>query len=70
MTSCSNDTHYLVRRVAGTFVLASLALGYWVHPGFFLMTAFVGLNLLQSSFTRFCPMDGWLEKARGPSEPS
>jgi len=44
-----------VRVVAGTFVLASLALGYWVHPGWFLFTAFVGVNLIQSAFTGFCP---------------
>jgi hypothetical protein len=44
-----------VRVVAGTFVLASLALGWWYHPGFYLFTAFVGLNLIQSAFTGFCP---------------
>ena len=44
-----------VRVVAGTFVLASLALGWWYHPGFFLFTAFVGLNLIQSAFTGICP---------------
>jgi hypothetical protein len=60
--SCSNNTHYLVRRVAGVFVLASLALGYWVSPWFYLFTAFVGLNLFQSSFTRFCPLERILEK--------
>lgn len=49
--------HYLIRRIAGTFVLASLALGYWVSPYWYLLTAFVGLNLLQSSFTHFCPME-------------
>ena len=47
----------IIRRIAGTFVLASLALGYWVSPWFLLFTAFVGLNLLQSSFTRWCPME-------------
>ena len=52
----------IIRRIAGIFVLASLALGYWVHPGFFLMTAFVGVNLLQSSFTGFCPLENILEK--------
>jgi len=52
----------MIRRFAGTFVLASLALGYWVHPGFFLFTAFVGVNLLQSSFTGFCPLETILEK--------
>ena len=44
-----------VRALAGTFVLLSLGLGYFVHPGFFLLTAFVGANLLQSAFTGFCP---------------
>ena len=40
---------------AGTMVLLSLALTYYVHPGFVWLTAFVGANLIQSSFTRFCP---------------
>ncbi len=44
-----------VRALAGTFVLVSVALGYWVHPGFFLFTAFVGANLLQSAFSGTCP---------------
>ena len=60
---CSNETHYIVRRVAGSFVLASLALGYWVSPWFFLFTAFVGLNLIQSSFTKWCPLEGIIDKA-------
>jgi hypothetical protein len=58
---CSDKNHYLVRRIAGIFVLVSLALGYWVSPWFYLFTAFVGLNLLQSSFTRWCPMEKVLE---------
>ncbi len=44
-----------LRLIAGTFVLLSLALGYWVSPWWFLFTAFVGLNLLQSGFTNWCP---------------
>jgi Inner membrane protein YgaP-like, transmembrane domain len=44
-----------VRALAGAFVLLSVALGYWVHPGFFLFTAFVGANLLQSAFSGTCP---------------
>ena len=44
-----------VFRFAGFMVLASLALAHWVHPRFLWLTAFVGLNLLQASFTRFCP---------------
>lgn len=45
-----------LRGIAGAFVLVSLALGWWLHPGFYLLTAFVGLNLLQSAFTGWCPM--------------
>jgi hypothetical protein len=44
-----------VRAMAGVLVLASLALGWFVSPWFFLFTAFVGLNLFQSAFTGFCP---------------
>ncbi|MEX0430749.1 YgaP family membrane protein [Spiribacter insolitus] len=44
-----------LRAMAGFFVLLSLALGTWVHPGWYLFTAFVGFNLLQSAFTRWCP---------------
>jgi hypothetical protein len=47
----------IVRRFAGTFVLVSLALGWFVNPLWFLFTAFVGVNLLQSSFTGFCPLE-------------
>jgi hypothetical protein len=38
-----------IRLIAGTFILASLALSWWVSPYWFLFTAFVGLNLIQSS---------------------
>jgi hypothetical protein len=40
---------------AGVMVLASLALAWFVSPYWLLLTAFVGLNLLQSAFTGFCP---------------
>lgn len=53
----------IIRRIAGIFVLASLALGHWVNPAFYLFTAFVGINLIQSSFTRWCFMETILEKA-------
>lgn len=49
--------HYKIRAIAGTFVLASLALGWWVSPWWFLFTAFVGVNLLQSAFSRWCLME-------------
>jgi hypothetical protein len=54
--------HYLIRRIAGTFVLLSLALGYFVSPWWYLFTALVGLNLLQSGFTRWCLMEDILRK--------
>ena len=44
-----------VFRFAGVVVLASLALAHWVHPGFLGLTAFAGANMLQASFTGFCP---------------
>ena len=52
-----------LRGIAGAFVLASVALGYWVSPWFFAFTAFVGLNLLQSAFSGWCPMMWILRKA-------
>lgn len=45
-----------LRAVAGTVVLASLALATLHSPYWLLLTAFVGLNLLQSAFTNWCPM--------------
>jgi hypothetical protein len=50
-----------VRMIAGTFVLASVALGWWVSPYWFLFTAFVGANLLQSAFTKWCLMEDILQ---------
>ena len=52
----------VIRAIAGTFVVASLALGHFVSPYFFLFTAFVGLNLLQSSVTKWCLMEDILKK--------
>jgi hypothetical protein len=51
-----------LRGIAGVFVLASVALGYFVHPGFLLFTAFVGANLFQSAFTKTCPMMAFLRR--------
>jgi len=44
-----------VMAFAGCVVLVSLALGWFVSPYWFLLTAFAGLNMLQASFTGFCP---------------
>jgi hypothetical protein len=52
-----------LRGIAGGFVLVSVALGYWVSPWFYAFTAFVGVNLLQSAFTGWCPMMCILGKA-------
>lgn len=51
-----------LRLIAGTFILASLALGHWVSPYWYLFTAFVGLNLFQSGFTNWCPMMAFLRR--------
>ncbi len=51
-----------IRMIAGTFILVSLALGWWVSPYWFLFTAFVGLNLLQSSVTKWCLMENLLRR--------
>lgn len=46
-----------IRMIAGTFILASLALATWVSPWWLLFTAFIGVNLMQSSVTRWCLME-------------
>jgi len=53
----------VIRAIAGSFVLISLALGYWVSPYWHLFTAFVGANLLQSAFTKWRLMEEILKKA-------
>ena len=51
-----------IRAIAGTFILLSLALGYFYSPFWFLFTGFVGLNLLQSAFSGWCLMEKFLGK--------
>lgn len=46
----------IVLAFAGTMVLLSLLLGHFYSPYWLFLAAFVGLNLLQSAFTRFCPL--------------
>jgi hypothetical protein len=53
----------IVRAVAGTFVLVSILLAYYVNMRWLWLGIFVGVNLLQSSFTRFCPLEIILKKA-------
>lgn len=52
-----------LRLIAGFFVLLSVLLGMFVNPNWYWFTAFVGLNLLQSGVTGWCPMMWLLKKA-------
>jgi hypothetical protein len=52
-----------IRIIAGTFVLASALLGYFVHHYWLFFTMFVGVNLLQSGFTNWCLMEDILKQA-------
>jgi len=51
-----------IRILAGTMVLISLALAHFVDTRWLLLAAFVGVNLIQSAFTRFCPAEIILKK--------
>ena len=55
-----------LRLIAGAFVAASVLLGMYVNQDFLWFTLFVGLNLLQSAFTGWCPMMAILRKAGVP----
>ncbi len=51
----------IVRAVAGTFVITSIVLAYFVNINWIWLAVFVGANLLQSSFTKFCPLEKILD---------
>jgi hypothetical protein len=53
----------MLRLIGGAFVAASVLAGMYVHPYFFWFTLFVGLNLVQSAFTGWCPMVSILRRA-------
>lgn len=59
------SVEHMIRILAGTLVLAGLILGLTVSPYFLIITAFVGLNLIQSAFTKFCPAEMILRKVTG-----
>lgn len=46
-----------IRMMAGLLILLSLVLYYYISPNWLFLTAFVGLNLFQSSVTKFCPAE-------------
>lgn len=52
-----------LRLIGGSFVLVSMLLGIYVNAWWFLFTGFVAVNLMQSAFTRWCPMMWILGKA-------
>ncbi|ENC7030513.1 DUF2892 domain-containing protein [Vibrio cholerae] len=51
-----------VRVFAGSMILLSVILTWFVHPNFLWLTVFVGVNLIQSAFTGFCPAAFFLKK--------
>jgi hypothetical protein len=55
-----------IRAFAGTFILISLALAHFHSPNWIYFTMFVGANLLQSAFTKFCPLEIILKKVQAP----
>jgi hypothetical protein len=52
----------IIRIMAGTMVLTSLALAHWVNTNWLWLAAFVGVNLIQSAMTGFCPAEIILKK--------
>lgn len=50
-----------IRAIAGSFVTISVLLAYFYSPYWLLFTVFVGLNLLQSAFTKWCLMENFME---------
>lgn len=52
----------MVMRFAGSMVIISLGLAYYFSPWWLLLALFVGVNLLQASFTGFCPLARILKK--------
>lgn len=56
---------HIIRAVAGTLVLTSLLLAIYVSQNWLWLTAFVGLNLLQSSVSKWCLLETILRKTRG-----
>lgn len=52
---------HAIRILAGTLVLLSVALAHWFHHAWLLLAVFVGLNLIQSAITGFCPAESILK---------
>lgn len=54
-----------IRVMAGTLVLVGVCLSILVNPWWLLLTGFVGVNLIQSAFTHFCPAEMILKRVMG-----
>jgi hypothetical protein len=57
-----------IRAFAGTFILAGIALTVYYSRNWLFLIGFVGLNLLQSSVTKFCPLEMMLKRVEGKKE--
>jgi len=55
-----------IHTIAGAFILISLALGHWINPNWYWLTAFVGANLFQFGLTKVCPLGFILKKLGVP----
>jgi len=58
------EKEYMIRRIAGMMIIVGVVLAYLVSILWLLLPLFVGINLLQSSFTKFCPLDLMLKKKK------
>lgn len=58
------EKEYIIRRIAGILVIVGVVMAYLVSMLWLLLPLFVGINLLQSSFTKFCPLDLILKKKK------
>lgn len=52
----------MLHLIAGSFIVLSVVLGFYISPYFYFFTGFVGLNLMQSAFTGWCPMMAFLRR--------
>ena len=62
--------HAFFQKIPMAALFLSLAIGYWVTPWAFLFTAFIGVNLIQSSFTKWCLMEDILKGTGIHKEPA
>lgn len=62
------DVNRYLRLIAGTLILVSLGLAHYLDPRWLWFTVFIGLNLLQSGFTNWCPMMTILKKLGVPEQ--